>query len=240
MDKISITKIVSNAFIIPWNNLFFYSCVLSVPILILVSVWSVWLVLAPYNPYVSSPGFLVYCASYAYLAITCHRLILTKNKTLKQLLAIDIKQFIRFIILATIVYALSLAVRLVIVNIYVNLFNDSIQADTNLEIAEYIAYLPSMYIIARFCIIFPAVALGYKPKLAWAWNATRKYHLHILFIVALFPWALEIIIYALYRENSTLVEQLFITFLTYISTVIGVFAISLTYNELYEIEHKKL
>lgn len=219
--------------------MYFYSRVLSVPILILVTVWAAWFVLAPYNHYVSSLGFFVYCTAFAYLAITCHKLILTKNKTLKQLLAVDIKLFIRFIALATIVYAISLIVRLIIVNIYVNIFSESNQPDSILEIAEYIAYLPSMYIIARFCIIFPAVALGYKPKLAWAWKATRKHHLHILFIVALFPWALEIIIYALYRENSTLIEQAFITFLTYISTIIGVFAISLTYNELYTIEQNK-
>jgi len=240
MDKISITKIVSNAFIIPWNNLFFYSRVLSIPIIILVSVWAIWINLAIYSPFISSLGFFVYCAAFAYLAITCHKLILTKNKTFNQLLTIDIKIFIRFIIFATIVYTLSLIVRLIIVNVYVNTFSDNTQPDSTLEIAEYIAYLPSMYIISRFCIIFPAVALGYKPKLAWAWNATRKFHLHILFIVALFPWALEIIIYALSREDSTLIEQSVITLLTYISTVIGVFAISLTYNELYEIQLNNL
>ncbi|MDH5710453.1 MAG: hypothetical protein OEZ15_02145 [Gammaproteobacteria bacterium] len=240
MEKISITTIISNTFIIPWNNLFFYSQVLAVPVLILTTVWAIWITLAPYSHIISYVAFFVYSSAFAYLAITCHKLILTQDKTVKELISIDIKLFIRFIILAAIIYIMSTIVKFAIINIYVGFFGEANNTDSAIEIAEYVAYLPSMYVIGRFCIVFPAIALGYKPTLKWAWKATRQNHLQILFIVALFPWALEIIIYSLYRENATLIEQSLLTFLTYISAILGVFAISLTYKALYLIEQKKL
>ncbi len=240
MEKISISKIISNSFILPWNNLLFYSQVLAIPILALVSVWSIWAIISPTGQASSYLFFFIYFSVFSYLAITCHKLILTKNRKINEIVSINIKQMLRFILMASIIYIMSFIIKFIILTIYLNIFSEPPSSDIRIEVAEYIAYLPSMYIIGRLCLIFPAIALGYKPSLKWAWRATRNNHLHILVIVAIFPWVLQILLSLLYRENATLIEQVIISLMTYISAILAVFAISLTYKELHEIEHKNL
>ena len=250
MEKISITKIITNTFLIPWNNARLYSQALAVPIFIIVCIYGIWLAASQKSQALNLLFYVLYFISFAYLAIICHQLVLVESTPLKTIFAPGLKKLIRFIILLFIVYLLVQIVEMVAITIYINIFNTDTSGEIadaaikqskaanseNFEVAQYIAYIPSMYIFARLCLIFPAIALGYTPSINWSWHATRRNHLHIFFIVALFPWALQIVIYALYRENATLYEQALFTLLTYISAALGVIAISLTYKELYRIE----
>ncbi len=238
MEKISIFKIIVNSFIIPWNNLSFYSQVLAIPVLVLVAIWSVWVIILPTGQASGSFFIFIYFIAFTYLAITCHKLILTESKSLKEIVAINIQQMFLFFMFAFIVYIMSFLIKFIIITICLNVFLDPLSNGMGLETAEYIAYLPSMYIVGRLCIIFPAIALGYNPGLRWAWKTSRNNHLHILFIVAIFPWVLQFFISVIYRLNATLIEQVIIALLSYLSAIIGVFAISLIYKELYTIEQQ--
>jgi hypothetical protein len=254
MGKISITKIITDTFLIPYKNIQFFSRVLVVPIAFLVLIWSIWLNAAPSVHLLNYLFYLLYFIAFAYLAIICHKLILTENKTIKSILTTNIKTLSRFLFLMFGVYLLSSIIEYLIINIYLGSFNITMHGgatdelikqnrkkiDQDIEIAQNLAYLPSMYIFGRLCLVFPATVLGYKTSLKWSWKATKNNQFKILFIIALFPWALQIILYAFYRENASIFEQALISLLTYLSTVLGVFSISLTYKELYAIEQKKL
>lgn len=254
MEKISIPKILANTFLAPWNNIQLYSQALSIPILLLVSIWGIWLAASPLNAALHLIFYGLYFIAFAYLAIICHQLILIDKASIKAILIPKATTLFRFIFLMIAVYLLATIIEYVIINIYLNTFNTSMSGELtdevlkknrkemnlDIKVAQYIAYIPSMYFFGRFCLVFPATALGYKPSLKWSWQATKNNHLHILFIVALFPWALQLFLYALYREDSTIIEKALISLLTYISAALGIFAISLTYKELYRIEQQKL
>ncbi|MCG7989596.1 MAG: hypothetical protein JAY80_19830 [Candidatus Thiodiazotropha lotti] len=251
MEKVPIVRIIINTFVVPWNNLQLFSYALAVPILLLVCVWGVWHITSPTNTVLNLVFYCFYFIAFAYLAIICHQLILKENASLHDVLLPNVSVLLRFIILMVAVYLLAILIEYTIITIYINVLDPTIAGDLTdealkqkmshkLEVAQYIAYIPSMYIIGRFCLVFPATALGYKPSLKWSWRATKNNHFHILVIVVLFPWLLQLFLNAIYRENSTLVEQASVALLTYISAALGVFAISLTYKELYRIEQEKL
>ncbi|MEJ2612580.1 MAG: hypothetical protein P8179_21600 [Candidatus Thiodiazotropha sp.] len=250
MEKIPIVRIIINTFVVPWNNLQLFSYALSVPILLLVCVLGVWYSTST-NTVLNLVFYCLYFIAFAYLAIICHQLILKENASLQDVLLPNISVLLRFIVLMVAVYLLAILIKYTLITIYINVLYHTISGDlTNealnqkmsqkFEFGQYIAYIPSMYIFARLCLVFPATALGYKPSLKWSWKATKNNHFHIFVIVVLFPWLLRLFLNAIYRENSTLVEQVSIALLTYISTALGVFAISLTYKELYRIEQEKL
>ena len=254
MDKISIIKIITNTFLEPWNNKQIYTQALAIPVLLLVCIWGIWLALSPQSQLINALFYGIYFIAFAYLAISCHKLVLYDRKDIKSILISSPRTLLRFLVFMVVVYLLATIMEWLIITIYINVVNNPIHGeltdeliiknrermDQELEVAQYLAYIPSMYILARFCLVFPAVALGYKPRLKWSWGATKENHLRILFIVAIFPWALHLILYTLYRNNATTIEQTIVAMLTYMAAALGVIAISLTYKELQRIEQQKL
>ncbi|WP_456416744.1 hypothetical protein [Thiolapillus sp.] len=254
MEKVPLLKIMKETFAAPLSNLQLFSQALAVPILLLVCVWGAWIAVSPSRLAISLLFYLLYFAFFSYMVIICHQLILNDKATLHDILLPNISILIRFMILMAVVYLITTIIEYVIITLYINSFDSVIigkltdealaQQQNNmshdLEVAKYIAYILSMYIFGRLCLVFPATALGYKPSLKWSWIATKNYHFQIFIIVAVFPWILKLFLYAIYRENATLVEQVLIALLMYISAALGVFAISLTYKELYRIENSKL
>jgi hypothetical protein len=101
-------------------------------------------------------------------------------------------------------------------------------------------YLPLMYFVGRFSLIFPATALDLKGSLKWSWNATRNNGINILCIVGLFPWLMYILLSFVYRDDPTIIEQVIMALLTYLVTAIGIFALSLTYRALQLNAQKRL
>jgi hypothetical protein len=253
MEKLSISKVIINVFYIPWLNRRFYSLVLAAPILLLVCIWSVWVVLSPAYQAVNYLIYFFYLVSFSYLAITCHKLILVEKASLANAIKTNPGSLLRFLLLMGAVYLTDIIIHAVILNLYVFIFDHVLYSGisgealkernmpdrVDIEVVQYISYLPAMYIMSRLCLVFPAIALGFTTGFKWSWNATRENHLHIFFIVALFPYALKLILYLLYRQNVTIIEQALIALLTYITAVLGVFAVSLTYKELHAIEQRR-
>lgn len=240
-------------FVIPWNNKQFFSYALAVPILLLACVWFAWIAVAPANGWLNFAFYGCYFIAFAYLAITCHKLILAEERSLRNIIVPRLLTLIRFTLMMIAVYMASTVVEIGIINIYVNLFDttvvgeltdearEQIENETreDFKMARYIAYLPAMYVVGRLCLVFPAIALGFKSSLKWSWKATKHSQFQILFIVALFPWAMESVLGLLHRQSPGVAEWILVSLLSYLCAALGVFAISLIYQELRSIELKK-
>lgn len=250
MEKISISKILTNTFVIPWDNKRTYLQAISFPILMLVLIWALWTFVSPESLWLSWLFYTLYFVAFSYLAVVCHQLILMDNASLRKVLLPRFGKLFRFVLLMAIVYTLVTIIEYLIITVYINSFNSTIQGEMteevlnqsqsrmqeNLEIARYLTFVPCMYLFGRLCLVFPATALGYKTNLKWSWRATSDNHFRIFIIVALFPWALESMQAVIYRVESTLIEQVLHSMLTFIIMALVVFSISLTYKELYRIE----
>ncbi len=254
MEKLQVANIIQNAFLLPLSRFSLFSKTLAFPILLMVTIWSFWYAISPDSSILNIGFYLLYLIGFVYFAVTCHRLILIDNAHFTSIPLVSLYTLGRFTGLFIVVYLLSTLVEMAIITVFINVFdnkvsgsiakevivNDSESQNEYFEMAEYIAYLPAMYIVGRLSLVFPATALGYKVGLKWSWGATKHNGIHILFIIALFPWALQIILSFMQRDNAKFVEQTALGILMYISAAIGIFALSLTYKDLKSIAEKKL
>ena len=253
MRKISISRIIISVFVIPWNNRQFFSYALAVPILLMTGVWSLWIAVSPDNGWLNFTFSACYSVAFAYLAITCHKLILAEQRSLQKIILPGLFTLVRFSLMMVVVYLASTVIELGLINLYINLFETTVvgefsdetseqlrvESHEHLKMARYIAYLPSMYIVGRLCLVFPSIALGFRPSLKWSWKATKDSQFQVLFIVALFPWAMEYALGLLQSQSSGVVEWILTSLLSYLFAALGVFAVSLIYKELQSIEQDK-
>jgi len=227
MYKLPIKDILTDAFLIPWNEKPHFIQALVLPILALVSIWAIWTIVKPESIFLNYTFALLYSIAFCYFAITCHRLILLKNNTQHSYNTIRIIFFLKWVI---IIYGISLAIEMIILTIMMNTINDF--NSNNIPHIRDFLYLPLMYFVGRFSLIFPATALDLKGSLKWSWGATRNNGINILCIVGLFPWFMYILLSLVYRNEPSIIEQAIMTLLTYFVSAIGIFALSLTYKAL--------
>lgn len=250
MKKLPLAKVIIGSFLLPWHKKEFFLKVLAKPTFILVLVWAVWVLVSPQQLFVNYFFYFVYFFAFSYFAITCHRLILVNSNTKSDIYISDVKLLVRFFLFMVFVYFLSYLLEFIIITLYLNIFDSTVtgelneeiinklnkETNENLKIARQIAYLPAMYVFSRLCLVFPATAIKMKKNLKWSWKLTSKNGLRILFVVAVFPWAMSIILSFFSREHSTVIEKALIALLMYLSAAIAIFALSLTYKELVENE----
>lgn len=104
---------------------------------------------------------------------------------------------------------------------------------TNLyQYLNLISSIIATYVIARFCLVFPATAIDVETGLMWSWNTTHRNGWRTAIVIGLYPHLIAITIGLLVREGSTLLEQIVIVILCYIGLAIEIFALSLTFKEL--------
>jgi len=252
--KLPLSKILINAFLIPWSRKGYFLQTIALPTLLLVSIWALWVTINPAGVLNSYLFLFAYLVAFSYFAITCHRLILASTSSLKQIQTIHIRRLAWFTAWVIVIYGLSLIIELIALNILIQFVTmpasvELTEAAINQyqlelqqakEIIEYILYLPIMYLLGRLSLVFPATAIDVKTGLKWSWIQTRNNGLRILVIIALFPWSLNILLSLLNRENATIFEQGIVGILMYLSAAIGIFALSLTYLELQDTSHQEL
>jgi len=252
--KLPLSKILINAFLIPWSRKGHFLQTIALPTLLLVSIWGIWATINPTGILLSYFLLFTYLVAFSYFAITCHRLILTDNASISQTQEFNIKRMTWFLLWLIFFYGLYLIIELATMNLFINLIDTPAPLELNeaaieqhqLEIQQTVdtlrnlVYLPIMYILGRFSLVFPATAIDKKTSFIRSWIQTRHNGLRIIFIIALFPWALEILLSILTRENATIFEQGIVGILMYLSFAIGIFALSLTYLELQDTSHQEL
>lgn len=96
----------------------------------------------------------------------------------------------------------------------------------------YVAYVLTAYIVARCSLVLPTTALDRTASLRSAWQQSAGHGWRLAIIVGGFPWLLSHGVDLLYRENATLPELIALIVLATFALVLGVIALSLSYQDL--------
>ncbi len=91
--------------------------------------------------------------------------------------------------------------------------------------------IPVFYVIARWTLILPAVAVDQRASLKWAWEQSKSNGFRILALLAI-PVIPIYGLITLITDDSPFILSGLVMLLRFILTVIGIIYISLTYKEL--------
>jgi hypothetical protein len=225
--RLPVLRIIKHAFSISWEKKLYLLRTLIVPYFLLISLGSI-------QPYMGSKlriltGFSTMILSslvYAVFVVSCHRLILLGDSSIPRFgIIIPGKREIRFwgwTIGLSILAAIILGVPMLIIFL-LNFIPK--------KIVIILFSILGFYLFARWSLIFPAVAVDKRPYLQWPWIQSRGNGLRI-FIIFIIP---SLPIYSMnyfIKNESFLLLNGAVLFLTFVFTVIGIILISLSYKEL--------
>jgi hypothetical protein len=163
---------------------------------------------------------------YALFAVSCHRIILLGSSAIPKFgLIIPSMREIRFFC-----WGVGIAIIIFIVT-FVMIIPLSFMKFIPKSILVILILLPIFYVMARFTLIFPAVAVDQHPSLNWAWDRSRDNGWR-LFVILFIPSASIFIMNHFTADQSSILLNGFITLLTFLFTVFGIILLSLSYKEL--------
>lgn len=185
---------------------------------------------------------MAFAAAIAWLAIRTHRLVLATDWQAESAFGEwSTRRFALFagalVVLWLLQTAITVAAMTLIANILVPpryIATGEMRDPPMLNIlwigatASVIAY----WIVARFSLILPQIAIDLHPDLRAVVNASRGNGWKLAIIVGLLPWILQWITDALYRDGATTFEVASIAVLIGVSAIVQVTALSLAYYEL--------
>lgn len=171
---------------------------------------------------------------YTYFAMKCHRLVILGNGSVPPFgirrWTMRETRFLGWLIGFWLVLMLLMESRSMVTHFLISLFGFSGVTASLISLA--IIGLSMMYLLARLSMIFPAVAIGKKPGIKWAWDISEGNGWRLLLIVGVMP--LTLLILQIYLENpdGTVIEDIVNSMLSFVVSIIGISAISLSYKEL--------
>lgn len=171
---------------------------------------------------------------YTYFAVACHRLVILGNVSVPPFgirkWTMRETRFLGWLIGFWLILMLLMESRSMVTRFLISLFGISGVTASLISLA--IIGLSVMYLLARLCMIFPAVAIGKKPSIKWAWDISEGNSWQLLLIVGVMPLTLVIIQIYLEMADGTVIEDIVNSMLSFIVSIIGISAISLSYKEL--------
>jgi hypothetical protein len=234
--KLPFLRVIVGAVFFAWSNRAEFLRATAIPTLVLVVLWAVGVsysdVFPSYFVWLYSLG---YGFGFAFLAVTCHRLILIDGadrfKPYQSRPGFRELKFLMWVIgIYVIKSLLEFVTRLPFtINGGDVLVGNDGWVSTGIK---HLLSIPALYVFARLSLAFPAVAIDESTSLRWSWVRTRGNGWRIFAVVGLFPWLLSVLIYAVWRENASILEQVVLSILGYIGLAIEIIALSFTYKAL--------
>lgn len=171
---------------------------------------------------------------YTYYAVICHRLVILGNASVPPFgirkWTIRETRFLGWLIGFWLVLMLLMESRSMMAHLLISLLG--ISGVTVFQISLVIIILLVMYLLARLSMIFPAVAIGKKPSIKWAWDISKGNGWRLLLIVGFMPLTLGIIQLYLEEADGTVIEYIVNSMLSFVVSIIGISAVSLSYKNL--------
>ena len=237
--KLSISRVIIGALYLAWYNKARYLRAISLPVLLLVLVW------AGSSALVSSLGpaaawlmLPFYGLAFALFAVTCHRLILLPDQPVApwriSLGRRELLFFVWVIAIGIIVKGTEFLFLFAGMNSITNLSQSSASSVgmDNFYWISLLLAIPSLYLLSRLCLLFPAIAVDRQVGIKWAWSSTKGNGWRIFVVVVFCPWLFSIVIWLVSRENATVIEEVALSLISYIGLAIEIFILSLTYQEI--------
>jgi hypothetical protein len=186
--------------------------------------------------------YFVYCIALGWLAVSVHRVVLLDGDAVRvRLDAVGLVRLGRFV--ATMIGAWVLFAVLMIVLISAAMLpfttlssSGAVPVTTPLPKAmpyiELAVRILALWPVARFSLLFPALAVDHRFDPLAAWQASRGNGWKLAIIIGVLPWVLQRLVELMYRDEASMVEFGILLVLASVFTVIQVAALSLAYWEL--------
>ena len=234
--KLPFLNIIAAAVFFAWINKRELLKSISVPTLVLVTIWGVWLhFLDQLPPFLSWIFLLVYGLSFSAFAVTCHRLILIDERDrYKACKAIPGYRELKFLAWVLLIYAAKWTLERIIMFIAQYASGGAfIEGGGGISgWIEPVLSIPPLYVFARLSLVFPAAAIDRKSGLRWSWLRTHGNGWRIFIVVGLFPWLVQMVFWFMWREEATVAEQVVLSIVGFVGLSIEIIALSFTYKEL--------
>jgi hypothetical protein len=243
---LNLRHIITAAFTLSWANRVALMLATSLPLLFVVATVLGWHVTSfGDSEAVARIAWAAFALSFAWLAITVHRLVLASGWEPRPLLAeLNIRRFVFFAGALVFLWALFVAVKLILMGMLLNLVYPPRYVPAG-EIApvrrmdpfgftsiDIVASFLTYWLIGRISLILPTIAIDRKPDAIDIWRMSRGNAWKIAIVVGALPWVLNLVIDALWREDATTFEVASLGILTGVFGIISIVALSLTYFEL--------
>jgi hypothetical protein len=172
--------------------------------------------------------------------VSVHRLVLLETSDANSFTPENLKRTALFLAFLIGVWALYAGLVLLIMSGLLNAFlgryvptgGERPQLPVSLEWLNAAARVLAFYVVARFSLVFPAIATDRKPDLGAAWLESKRNGWRLAIVVGALPWTLEQLTDLIYRDGATDAEYAVLVVLTVFFTVIEVVALSLSYGEI--------
>ena len=229
--KLPVLKILTQAFVVPWELRVELIKKLSVPILFLIGIGYVEEYSNGIYDYLFA--FIGYLA-YVFLAVTCHRIIiLGKNSvptfgvrkwTMRE------ARFFSWLVGLYIMIGVMIFSIAALPSVIIPLFEGRVMY---LVIpVSIISALPGVYVLSRLSLIFPATSVDEKANIKWAWDISRNNGWRLAVIVCALPAAAGYIQNVLIGEDDGVLKSTLLMLVAFVVLIIEIAALSLTYKEL--------
>lgn len=224
------------ALVFAWANKAEFLKAISVPTLVLVVIWGIWSYFSEeLPPFFKWIVLLGYGLGFSLFAVTCHRLILIDGiDRYKSFKAKPGYRELRFLLWVMVIYAIKSILENITMAIALNASGGVFVEDAG-RISDWIkqiSSIPALYVFARLSLAFPATAIDRNSGLKWSWTRTHGNGWRIFIVVGLFPWLTGMVIWFMWREEASVVEQVVLSIVAYIGLSIEIIALSFTYKEL--------
>jgi hypothetical protein len=235
--KLPFLRIIVGAVFFAWSNRAEFLKATAIPTLVLVVLWAVWVSYSDvFSTFFAWLYYLIYGLGFAFLAVTCHRLILVDGADrFKPYQSRPGFRELRFLMWVIGIYATKSLLESVTLLPVININGGVVLVGNDGWVSTGVNHLlsiPALYVFARLSLAFPAAAIDKNTSLRWSWVRTRGNGWRIFAVVGLFPWLLSVLIYAVWRENASLLEQVVLSILGFIGLTIEIIALSFTYKAL--------
>ena len=229
--KLPVLKILTQAFVVPWNLRVELIKKVSAPILFLIGIGYIEEYSNGIYDYLFA--FIGYLA-YVFLAVTCHRIIiLGKNSvptfgvrkwTMRE------TRFLGWLVGLYIMIGFMIFSIAALPSVIIPLFEGRVMY---LVIpVSIISALPGVYVLSRLSLIFPATSVDEEVNIKWAWDISRNNGWRLAVIVCALPAAAGYIQNILTGEDDGVLKSTLLMLVAFVVLIIEIAALSLTYKEL--------
>ncbi len=242
--RLPLAKIAWGTFAFPWMYRGAFARALSLPLLALLACTMAWSIPGETNQGPVSVLHVLYLLAFSWLAIRCHRLVLTGSHRMDEaprafsMLGLFAITVIMVWILQTLVKLALTAGLLAMVSTQdippgasqPPAYDPDVQR--LIDRVAFFAGIVGLYPVARLAALFPAISLGEKWNAAGAWRLTRRNGWRLVVLVFLLPDLFRELVKWLYSNDPGAFEFAIVVLSLGVITSLGVVALSLAYREL--------
>lgn len=234
-NQLNVGKVFLGAFAVPWWNRQMFIRALIIPLILLVTLNLSWYFAREHvSEFLNWFLYAIYGILFAVFAVTCHRLVILDERSgVLPIVKNELRPEPRFLVWMIVVSICSATVWAALSAVVLNFLIPSVEPESSLlSWTLFTTKVPSLYLFARLCLIFPATAIGRKVNLNWSFKRSKGNGWRLVLVVFTLPWIISQIIDLLYRVNASILETVVLQFMGWILVIVEISALSLSYIEL--------